>query len=207
MKIRSDLMSRVFGLLKVIGFGEMRGYRHYWLCQCDCGNIKLILHSNLQGGQAQSCGCLVRKTTIDRNLKHGYSTRSNRAAEYSIWNMMIQRCENRNTKGYKNYGGRNIAVHPPWHKFENFIADNGLRPSPEYSLDRINNDGNYEPGNVRWATRKEQQRNTSRNKMISFNGLTMPMSAWAEKIGLSTGTLWYRFKSGWDVKKSLTVGV
>jgi len=103
---------------------------------------------------------------------HGYNRNNkDRRPEYSVWNHMIQHCENKNDQRYRYYGGRGISVHPSWHKFVNFLSylqsTIGLRPSPKHSIDRINNDGSYVPGNIRWATKQEQNRNRRQWRAVS----------------------------------------
>lgn len=134
----------------------------FGIFRCDCGNVKEIrMRSVWPRKITKSCGC-QRVAMIKKNsaqLKHGLSTRSLRIPEHSIWTAMKQRCRNRNCKAYKWYGARGISVDCRWDSFENFIANMGRRPGPEHSIDRINNDGNYEPGNCRWATRAQQSKN------------------------------------------------
>jgi hypothetical protein len=128
---------------------------------------------------------------------HGHDTRQGASSEYRAWHSMIQRCENKNDKGYKNYGGRNIKVHPPWHNFVNFLADNGFKPSSKHSLDRINNDGNYEPGNVRWATPKEQAIN--KRTTVKIDGIAL--MTLAQQHGLEYETVRSRYRRyGWSRK-------
>lgn len=134
-------------------------------------------------------------------VKHGQTN----SAEYRTWNAMIQRCTNPNRQGYHLYGGRGIKVCDRWRtSFANFLADVGYKPSRLHSLDRYpNKDGDYEPGNVRWATLSEQQRNTSDNHMVTINGRTQCLQAWADESGLSKGIILYRANSGWPSDKML----
>lgn len=146
-----------YGRLLVIGDAPNVGAVTRWTVRCDCGTIKVIRTNTLtpKHNATKSCGCYERKEYLK---KHGMSG----TATYRTWQHMLQRCYNKSLRGYKWWGGRGIRVTKRWHKFENFIADMGERP-PERSIDRINNDGNYEPGNCRWATR-QQQRANQRNK-------------------------------------------
>lgn len=126
--------------------------RWFHKCQCDCGTVRIIKTRDLRSGQSSRCD-RCRATT------HGLSNTNT----YRIWQGMIYRCKNPNYKNYKYYGGRGITVCERWHKFENFFQDMGERPKG-LSIDRINNNGNYEPGNCRWATVKEQTSNQRRPK-------------------------------------------
>lgn len=117
---------------------------------------------------------------------------------------MKKRCSYKKSKHYKNYGGRGIRVCKRWlNSFENFYADMGSRPSSKYSIDRINNDGDYKPSNCRWATRKEQCNNTRQNHIITYNGVTLTMTQWARKIGLTRNVLKRRLALNWSVERSL----
>jgi hypothetical protein len=134
-----------------------------WRCRCDCGGEKTTTTRCLTGGGTQSCGCLQRERAAEagrRRVKHGHTHDASVSAEYRAWQAMRQRCNNPHGRQWRYCGGRGIKVCKRWqHSFENFIADVGLRPSLKHSLDRINNDGNYEPGNVRWTTRLVQRHN------------------------------------------------
>lgn len=154
----------------------------YWVsfcdCICDCGNTKTVRESNLLVGRHRSCNCLQ----TERRTKHGKS----RTPIYVIWRHIIDRCTNKNSAGYKYYGGRGIRVCRDWHRsfqtFYLYISEHiGTRPSLKHSIDRINNNGNYEPGNIRWATKLDQSNNTRRNVFITINKQSMTISQ-AERL-------------------------
>lgn len=164
---RKDITGRRFGRLLVIEcVGPIGICQHlHWRCRCGCGNEKIASLQNLQRGNVCSCGCLQREHRQARGqlwkiarTTHGMTG----SPTYMAWYGMLQRVKSRDSHKYKYYGSRGITVCDRWSKFENFLADMGTRPSAELSLDRINNDGDYEPGNCRWATRS-QQRNNRRN--------------------------------------------
>jgi hypothetical protein len=139
-------------------------------------------------------------------VKHGHSKRKQHSRTYRVWAGIRTRCVNPKDTAYQNYGGRGITICDRWKdSYENFLEDMGERPGKEYSIDRIDNEKGYSPDNCKWATRKEQHRNTRRNVWIEFNGQRKVASDWAAEYGISATTLKYRiFKAGWDVEKALT---
>jgi hypothetical protein len=147
------------------------------------------------------------------NLKHGECCRvakgkKKSSPEYKSWSGIHDRCLNSNDKHYHRYGGRGIKIADVWvNDFEAFRAYVGFRPAPGYTIDRIDNDGNYEPGNVRWATGKEQARNRSSNRLIEFNGSKMPLAQACEQAGISVKTVRKRIKGGWGIMRSLAAPV
>lgn len=155
-KKRLALIGKRFSRLTVLGFDNGHGSKAKTICHCDCGNETSVLVYHLKDGKTKSCGCLQREVSIKRLTKHGHASRGQRTPEYQCWTGMLRRCENQLHPSYKDYGGRGITVCGRWHTFELFLADVGKRPSSKHSLDRINNDGNYEPSNCRWATKQEQ---------------------------------------------------
>lgn len=152
-----DMTGRHFGRWLVIAFSHIgKSHRDHWLCRCNCGTDKVVKGNNLRTGCSLSCGCLQRELAASCNTKHGQS----KTSEHNIWSSMIQRCENPKAKYFKDYGGRGIKVCDEWrNSFTTFLRDMGNRPSSKYSIDRIDNDGNYEPCNCRWATAAEQRHN------------------------------------------------
>jgi len=167
-----------------------------WRCVCDCGNTTIVLTDNLKIGGTSSCGCNVKK--------HGLC----HTKEYTIWENIVQRCTNIKHPKYPSYGARGITVCDRWLDFKNFYEDMGARPSDDYSLDRIDNNLGYSKDNCRWATRKEQQNNTRRNRYITYQGETKTIPQWAEIVGISIMTLRTRlFKLGWDTERALTTPI
>lgn len=168
-----------------------------WLCLCDCGNESEVSGNLLRLGKSKSCGCLANDLTRARYTGHD-------TVEYHIWHKMIDRCENPESTVYHRYGGRGISVCERWHVYEDFLNDMGSRPSIKHSLDRINNDGDYEPSNCRWATIREQARNRSDNLRIEYQGITLTLVEWSEKTGIPQATIGYRLRMGWSVDDALS---
>ena len=135
----------------------------FWVCLCDCGQTKVIGGGALRSGSTKSCGCWRRDRIAQANTKHGSAKRGQKTRTFRTWMSMIERCTTPTHHAYKNYGGRGITVSDRWMSYPNFLADMGERPKGK-SIDRINNDGNYEMKNCRWATRKQQANNTRRTK-------------------------------------------
>lgn len=133
-------------------------------------------------------------------MKHGmFGTRT-----YIAWTSMMGRCFNPNNASFKHYGGRGITVCERWKSFENFLLDMGVKPADHLSLERTDNNGNYEPGNCIWADIITQHNNTRRSVMKTYNGQTLTIAQWARKYGLRVDTLWRRLKAGWNIEKALT---
>lgn len=150
-----------FGRLTVVGEAEPRKSLRHFLVECDCGTQLTVWLGNLRFGTTRSCGCLHLEVVT----KHGQSWGSKQTAEYRAWENMISRCTQPSYRDFRHYGGRGISVCQEWrHSFETFFAYMSLRPTPQHSVDRIDNDKNYEPGNVRWATKREQSLNQRRYK-------------------------------------------
>lgn len=181
-----------------------RGNR-YWKCLCDCGNTVVARTSDLRSGNTKSCGCYKSSNAKNRMTTHGESS----TRLYAVWNAMMSRCYNPNTERYGRYGGRGITVCDEWlHKypaFRDWAVANGYRDG--LTIDRINVDGNYCPENCRWITKAEQQKNTSTNRFLTYNGETHTLSDWARIAGISAPTLSKRLKRGWTLEKALTNGV
>ena len=161
MRPRLNLIGNQFGRLKVIKFHSIDRHGHSkWETVCECGNKKTITGILLQRGETRSCGCFRKENAhklLRFRLKHGLTY----TPTWNSWKSMLDRCTYSKSKGWKNYGGRGITVCRRWGKFENFLEDMGIRPK-ELTLDRINNSGNYEPNNCRWATWIEQAQSRRR---------------------------------------------
>lgn len=168
-----------------------------WECVCECGTTKVVAGSVLRMGESTSCGCyqkeLAAKNLGDAARKHGLHN----TPEYFRWLNLKTRCANPKDPAYADYGGRGIAVCQRWmDSFEAFLEDVGERPSPEHSIDRIDNNGNYEPNNVRWATKQEQANNRRNNVQVTYNGETKTLAAWAREAGITPEGVAYRHKNG-----------
>jgi hypothetical protein len=193
-----DLTGQRFGSLVALSEDGYMGRCTVWLCQCDCGARVRMRTITLRGG-AQSCRACGNTRQAAKIASHGM----HRDPVYKAWRGMRSRCENPNDKGFHNYGGRGIRVCERWQAFPVFYEDMG-DPPPGMSIDRIDNDGDYEPGNCRWATVVEQGRNRRTNRLVTFNGQTKCVTAWAEESGLTATCLLQRLKRGWAVELALT---
>lgn len=199
-----DLRGQTFGRLTVVAFAGSRRGTAEWACVCSCGTSVSASAGNLRGGRTKSCGCFRR----ERSTVHGLC----RHPAYPTWRGMVDRCHNPGHTFYAYYGGRGIEVHPEWRESPiAFIAYVEQLPGfgkPSMSLDRVDNERGYEPGNLRWATTREQSRNRRSNRRIKFRGRAHCLAEWAELLGLNPNTLGERlYRNGWSVERALTEGV
>ena len=187
-----DETGNVYGKLTVLEFAgiaikSQKGA--YWLCRCECGKEVVVVGKTLRTGQTKTCGCSQR--AVD-----GLST----SPEYRISNGMKRRCYEPGRHDYKYYGGRGITICDRWlGSFLAFLEDMGPRPFPGATIDRVDNDGPYAPDNCRWATQEEQKQNTRSVRLLTYNGETMGLSAWARKLGIDRCTLRLRLDKGWPL--------
>ena len=188
---RNDLRGKKFGRLTVVDFdhkGGKNGRTYYYKCLCECGNVCIkgswyLLDDKM--APHKSCGCWHKELNLTSSTKHGYGTRG-KSSTYKIWCEIKGRCYNDKSTSFKHYGGRGIKMCDRWlHSFENFLADMGERPSKEYSIDRIDVNGDYTPENCRWATRKQQCNNRRSNINITYKGKTQTLKLWCEELGLN----------------------
>lgn len=193
----------VYGRLKVLRMEHGRNRKMYAICVCECGTYCAIYKRSLYVGETRSCGCWNKECIAERSRTHGESVNRKQSKEYAIWNAMLARCRNVNNAKYPRYGGRGIKVCERWLMFENFLADMGRVPEG-LSLDRINNDGNYEPDNCRWTTFKEQTRNSTTAKPITIDGVTKCLAEWVETTDIAYCTAKMRIRRGWDAWRALS---
>lgn len=198
-KQRNDLGEMIglkFSKLTVTsGAGVDKHQKRIWNCICECGNKTVVATTPLRLGKTQSCGCLKTET----HTIHG----DHKSLEYYAWRSMRNRCKDQNTKYYEKYGGRGIKVCGRWENYLNFLSDMGRKPTKNYSLDRIDNNGDYTPENCRWATKSEQNKNRSVTVWIEHEGKKMLTQDWALEVGLSYSTLYARLRNGWSIKRAL----
>lgn len=194
-----DISGQKHGMLTAVSLVERKASRnHLWLWSCECGAQKTIAIRSVKSGHTKSCGCLHRKWLAARNTTHGLSKVESRT--YRSWKDMRARCNNPRNGDYREYGGRGIGVCPRWESFELFLKDMGRRPSG-MTIDRIDTNGQYEPGNCRWATAKTQANNKRSNRVIESIGTLAEAS---EMSGLDASKISYRLDAGYSIDAALT---
>lgn len=205
-KTRCNYEGHKFGRLTVLEYAYTKGKRAFWKCQCECGTVAYINSGNLKSGNSKSCGCLHNEELQKRVTKHG----ATKTRLYNIWHKIIQRCCDPKDSAFKHYGGRGITICDEWRNsfeaFRDWALLNGY--SDELTIDRIDNNGNYEPSNCRWATNEIQANNKRTNRMITYDGKTQTVKQWADELGLNYYTLHSRItKRNWSIERALTKGV
>ena len=202
-----DLTGQKFGRLTVLRCTGRDSSRHaLWLCRCNCGTETIVVSFDIKSGHTKSCGCLRSDVSRVLNVTHGHTSMGKISKTWTTWCGMVQRCTDIRYKQYKDYGGRGITICEQWRKFENFLKDMGEVPEG-YQIDRIDNDKGYCKSNCRWATKQQQMRNTRVNHLITYEGETQCLAAWAEKYEMNAGTLKSRLRLGWSAERAFTTPV
>ena len=227
MGVALDLIGQKFARLEVISFAGRRNGRRRWCCRCVCNEIAEVALSDLRSGAIRSCGCLAREILVERNksqkmrnviVKRNISQEMRelsrarftthgmcRSPIYAVRMTARDRCRNKKNESYPRYGGRGIEFR--FKSFKEFYAELGPRPSPQHTLDRINNNGHYERGNVRWATAIEQANNKRNNHRVTAFGETKSLSDWSRVTSFPASAIKKRLKRRWDAEKTLTMPV
>lgn len=193
------LIGQRFARLLVLRRDESKPGRVFLICLCDCGNTVSVVGSSLTNGNTKSCGCYRRGLPTQNFKTHGMTGTS----EYGTWRAMLNRCENPNVKSYERYGGRGIKVCRRWREFQNFLEDMGKRPAG-LTLERRDNNGDYNPRNCRWATKFDQAHNKSSSLFLTRNGETLPLAVWANRVKLPYLVLYNRKAKGWTPDRILS---
>lgn len=192
-----DLTGKTYGRLTVVSFIHREENKTLWNCVCSCGKNKITTSSYLQSGDTTSCGCYKSETSRKNNSTH---KRSN-SREYRIWLNMKSRCCNKKHHAYHDYGGRGIIVCSRWmNSFVNFLSDMGECPGVDYSIERIDNFGIYEPVNCKWGTRIEQTNNSRKNRIITYKNKVNTLAQWCRELGLPYKTIFRRLDLGWTTE-------
>ncbi|WBF81889.1 hypothetical protein [Staphylococcus virus vB_SurM-PSU6] len=205
---KDDYIGLKYGRLTVISWDGKRGIHHYVKCKCDCGNTKSIRLYRLKTGETKSCGC-IRKELFEENrrgnIKHGKSN----SRLHTIYRSMKARCYSVKNINYSNYGGKGIEICDEWLEdfmnFYNWAHNNGYKD--DLTIDRIDSNGNYEPGNCRWVDYKTQSRNRNYNKLLKFQGKELCVTEWSDLTGIASGTIHSRLRMGWSIEKTLSTPV
>lgn len=177
----------------------------YWLCVCDCGNLKEVTSGDLIKNKVKSCGCLIHDMLLKRNTTHGKA----KCKLYKIYQNILYRCYNKNCKHYKHYGGRGIAVCSEWKddfmSFYDWSINNSYKEG--LTIDRIDVNGNYKPNNCRWITNKQQTRNRRNTKCITYKGESKPLAEWCEIYNINYNKVYSRLYRNWSIEKALELEV
>lgn len=194
-----DITGLVVGRLTVVRFSGMKP-RAMWLCRCECGKECEVATKYLTSERTVSCGCFRAEKSAERSKTHGKTN----TPEHIIWKHIRQRCTNENDKSFDRYGGRGIRMCQRWmESFEAFLEDMGERPSPYHSIERKDNDGNYEPLNCIWATKSVQSMNTRRTMRVEYRGETHKLLELCVSRGISNAVVRWRLKRGWTVEQAI----
>jgi hypothetical protein len=199
--IPENYAGKQFGRLTILDVVR-RNSRWMVVAKCACGSDYMTQLAAIQSGRVKSCSCLKNELLTKRATKHGLAG----SRIYNTWSNMIQRCENPRHALWRNYGGRGIAVCLRWHKLENFFADMGHHPAG-LQLDRIDNDGDYNPGNCRWATRLQQNNNQRTSRFLKVGTMRKTVAEWSRETGINRHTIAHRLVLGWSDEKAVLTPV
>lgn len=200
-----DLTGQRFSRLNVIGYAGSRRTpsgqpQAQWWCRCDCGTVKRIRGVALKTGFTRSCGCYKSEVTGRRRRSHADSN----SPEYRTWANMHQRCRCKSGPDFALYAARGIRVCERWHNYALFLEDMGRKPTSSHSIDRIDLNGNYDPGNCRWATLIEQANNKRNNLLITYRGRTQTLPMWCRELGISLAAIRSRIDRGWPLELAMS---
>ncbi len=202
-----DLTNRETGRLIVLGYAGKRGYHHHWYCKCVCGKTTVVSGQSIRNGHTRSCGCMAYELTGLRSKTHGASGSRKRGVKPSPELIAFRgakaRCSNPKDPNYHHYGGRGIKF--LFNTFEEFLEELGRKPTPKHTVERQDVNGNYEQGNVCWATMKEQQNNRRSNRIEIIDGIPYSLSEWCDIYKTTIARTWNRLHDGWCIKCALTL--
>lgn len=201
-----DLIGKKFGKLVVLSYvGVNQNKKRTWLCECECGNTKVVRGNDLQTGNTQSCGCIHSNQVAERMRKTRIYKERNitKTRFYSIWHGMIRRCHNPNYREFKYYGGRGIKVCDKWRKFKNFYDDMLGTYNDTLTIERLDVNGDYCKENCVWATCEEQANNRRGNVFITVDGVTDTVSRTCKRYNVNYPTISARIRNGWEPEKAI----
>ncbi len=203
-----DLTGQTFGRLTCIKDIGRRHGKSVWICRCACGNEAEVIGAVLISGAAKSCGCLRKEMLVKKSTVHSLRTDENGKTPrlYAAWRNMKRRCYDSNAPDYENYGGRGIKVCDEWQEYKAFhgwAVKHGYDDS--LTIERTDNNGDYEPGNCKWIALGEQAKNKRNNRVLTYRGKSMILSEWSRLLGISPSALRKRLELGWSVSQALTV--
>lgn len=196
-----DITGQRFGRLVVLR--RARSGETGWLVRCDCGKERFVQSTPIKTGHTKACGCLNTTHGYTRDLSRSRNSDAEQRRLYWVWASMRARCERPSDRSFSSYGARGIRVCARWASFESFLEDMGSRPSPSHQLDRIDNDGNYEPSNCRWVSVTQQQRNKRNSRLLALAGVTRTQAEWSETTGIPQQLIYQRIKRGWSLDQAL----
>ena len=182
MRDWTKLIGKKFSRLTAINITHRTNGRTYYECKCDCGGTAIIMGKQLLNGKTKSCGCLWKEAVAISNSREN-PVKKKFPKEFRTWVQLRNRCQNNKNDSYQNYGGRGITVCNQWNEsFYNFLSDMGMAPSSKHTIDRKNNNGNYEPDNCRWATVREQNNNKGDTILVEIQGKKQSLKAWCREF-------------------------